>query len=222
MAKPAWLIISPASGSGNGTISNSAEAHTGRVARTGTVTVTGTGVATPATYGVTQLAKAEFAAFTEGSELAVSKDGGNVTIQGTSNSSKLTFSWVTPSGADEPEVDPDGNTSYNGINFPTVTIPTTYSAGGVTTDNGVAITGDPGADAEFTFEITLNFPANTAIVEVWRTLLVTCNGAQSAQITTKQAAGDAYLTLDVNAITIPQAGTAQSVAVTSNTSWTVS
>ena len=71
MAKPSWLIISPASGSGNGTISNSAAAHTGRVARQGTVTVTGAGVAQPVTYAVTQEAKAEFASFDDGQEKAI-------------------------------------------------------------------------------------------------------------------------------------------------------
>lgn len=54
MAKPNWLNVTPTEGSGNSTISNSASAHTGRVARTGTVTVTGSGVTTPATYKVTQ------------------------------------------------------------------------------------------------------------------------------------------------------------------------
>ena len=42
--KPSWLITNPATGgSGNGAIQNSASEHTGRVARTGTVTVTATG-----------------------------------------------------------------------------------------------------------------------------------------------------------------------------------
>ena len=47
--KPSWLNITPTQGSGNGTIENSASAHTGRVARTGTVTVTGVGVSAPQT-----------------------------------------------------------------------------------------------------------------------------------------------------------------------------
>ena len=43
MAKPSWLNLNPSTGSGNGTIANSASAHTGRTARTGTVTITGVG-----------------------------------------------------------------------------------------------------------------------------------------------------------------------------------
>ena len=202
MAKPAWLTVDPSTGSGNGTISNSASAHTGRVARTGTVTVTGTGVATPATYTVTQTPKAEFASFDDGESMAAGKAGGTVTVTGKSNSSKLTFSWA-------------GTVSD-------VSIPASYTAAGTTTSNGTAITGDPGATAEYAFSIALTFPANTTVSEITRSLIVTCNGSQSAQIAIIQAAGDASLSVSPSEITIPQAGTAQTVTVTSNTSWTVS
>lgn len=43
MSKPNWLILDPISGSGNGVINNSATVHSGRVARTGIVTVSGIG-----------------------------------------------------------------------------------------------------------------------------------------------------------------------------------
>lgn len=222
MAKPSWLIISPASGSGNGTISNSAAAHTGRVARQGIVTVTGAGVAQPVTYAVTQSAKAEFASFDDGQEKAIAAAGGTVSITGVSNSSKLTFAWITPEGQTQPEYTPDGDEEYGGVDFPTIVLPSTYSAGGVTTDNGEAITGDPGAEAEFAFSIDIVFPANTVAVEVDRTLQVLCNGSQVAQIVCKQTAAAATLSVSPESITIPQAGTAQEVAVTSNTNWTVS
>jgi len=57
MAKPTWLTINPDSGSGNGSISNSASEHTGRVNRTGIVTVTavnkgGSSTAPSKTYSV--------------------------------------------------------------------------------------------------------------------------------------------------------------------------
>ena len=222
MAKPSWLIISPASGSGNGTISNSAAAHTGRVARQGTVTVTGAGVAQPVTYAVTQEAKAEFASFDDGQEKAIAAAGGTVSITGVSNSSKLTFAWITPQGQTQPEYTPDGDEEYGGVDFPTIVLPSSYSAGGVDTDNGEAITGDPGATAEFAFSIDIVFPANEVAVEVDRTLQVLCNGSQVAQIVCKQTAAAATLSVSPESITIPQAGTAQEVAVTSNTNWTVS
>lgn len=202
MAKPNWLNVSPASGSGNGTISNGAMVHTGRVARTGMVTVTGSGVPTPATYKVTQEPKAEFASFDNGAEMAADKAGGTITITGKTNSKKLTFAFV-------------GNGQG-------VDIPASYLANGVSTANGVEVDGDPGAANEFAFSIELTLPENTTIEEVDRVLKVTANGGQSAQITIKQAAGDAYLSVEPLEITIPQDGSAVSVNVTSNTSWTVS
>lgn len=222
MAKPTWLSISPASGSGNGSIANSAQPHTGRVARTGTVTVQGAGVAEPATYAVTQEALAEYASFDNGIEMAVAAAGGNISITGKSNSSKLTFSWLTPAGQTQPEYTPDGDEEYAGVDFPTIVLPTQYSAGGVQTDNGVAITGDPGAEAEFAFSITIPFPENTVAVEVDRTLQVLCNGSQVAQIVCKQTAATPTLSVSPTSITIPQAGTAVNVSVTANTTWSAS
>lgn len=202
MAKPNWLQVTPESGSGNGTISNSAQAHTGRVARTGTVTVTGAGVAQPATYKVTQSPKAEFVSFDDGAEASAPKDGGTVTLQGKTNSKLLTFAWV---GTVED-----------------VTIPAQYQANGTPTDNGAEITDDPGATAEFAYSLQLSIPENDTVEEVQRTLKVTAEGGQTAQIIIKQAAGDAELTVDPKEVTIPQDGSAVSVNVTSNTTWTVS
>lgn len=202
MAKQNWLNVSPASGSGNGTIINSASVHTGRVARTCVVTVTGSGVTTPATYKVIQEPEAEFASFNNGVEMAAPKDGGALTIAGKSNSSKLTFAFV--------------GESYE------VDLPAQYQANGTATDNAATVEGDPGASNEFAFSIELSIPENLAIEEIERVLKVTANGGQSAQITIKQAAGDATLSVSPTEITIPQDGSAVSVNVTSNTSWTVS
>lgn len=202
MAKPSWLGISPASGSGNGTISNTSSAHTGRVKREGTVTVQGSGVATASTYRVIQTPLAEFVRFDNGTEMAVSKTGGKVTITGKSNSQKLTFEWVGAVGD--------------------VSLPANYTAAGEVTVNGSAIEGDPGATAQYEYNVELDVPENTTIEEVTRTLKVTANGGQTAQIAIVQAAGDAYLSVEPLEITIPQDGSAVSVSVISNTSWTVS
>ena len=202
--KPTWLITNPAtSGSGNGSIQNSANEHTGRLARSGTVTVTATGLATPKTYKVTQSPKAEYVSFDNGTEMAAQKTGGSLSIQGKSNSAKLTFSWV-------------GEVTD-------VTIPDTYQANGTTTGNGSDIEGDPGASNEFDFAVVLDLPKNETVEEIDRTLLVTAGGAQAAQITIKQAAGDPILEIEPTEITIPQSGTpAVSVQVESNTTWTIS
>lgn len=193
----------PQSGSGNGTISNSANAHTGRVARQGTVTVTGVGVTTPATYNVIQTPKAEFVSFDGGASISAPKAGGKVTVTGKSNSSKLLFSLLSDASD--------------------INLPSTFSAAGLTINvaSGV-ITGDPGAAAEFEFSIELTLPENTSVSAVTRTIKITGNGGQTAQLAIEQAAGDAYLTVSPTEITIPQDGSAVSVSVTSNTTWSVS
>lgn len=212
-----WLTLNPTTGSGNGTIAVGGSEHTGRVARQGTFQVTGVGVSSPVTVNVTQSAKAEFVTIDGGATKSVAKAGGNVTITGKTNSSKLTFAWVGNAQ------DKDGNEvdAESGINYPEVTLPTKYSADGVQTSNGVAIADDPGADAEFAFSITLSYPNNATLDVVYRTLKVTAAGGQSAQVQTQQAAGSATLSVSPTEITIPQSGTAQNVTVTSNTTWTV-
>lgn len=200
MAKPSWLNINPMQGSGNGTINNSASEHTGRVARVCTVTVTGVGVSTPDTYRVILEPKSEFVSYDNGDEMAIPKEGGNFTVTGKSNSSKLTFQW---------------------LNTTDVTIPSSYMAGGMTTNNGSNIEGDPGASSEYIFSIELDFPSNDVTEDV-RTLVVKANGGQAAQITIKQAAEEATLSVTPKEITIPQDGSAVSVYVKSNTSWVVS
>ena len=202
MAKPSWLSVTPINGSGNGTISNSSSAHTGRVKREGIVTVQGSGVSVASTYKVIQTPLAEFVSFDNGTEMAVSKVGGVVTITGKSNSQKLTFAWV--------------GTVID------VALPSNYIAAGETTVNGSAIEGDPGATTQYEYNVELNVPANDTIDEISRTLKVTANGGQTAQIKMVQAAGDARLSIDPTEITIPQDGSAVSVNVISNTGWTVS
>lgn len=201
MAKPSWLNVSPLHGSGNGTISNSSTAHTGRKKREGIVTVTGIGVGTPVEYRVIQEPLKEFVSFDNGAEMSVAKNGGKVTITGKSNSESLLFAWVGSSDVD---------------------IPTNYTAAGEVTVNGNPIEGDPGAVAQYEYNIEITLPANDDVDEVTRTLKVTANGGQGAQIAIKQSAGDAYLYVSPTEITIPQDGSAVSVNVTSNTDWSVS
>lgn len=204
MAKPSWLTVNPASGSGDGTITNTGLEHTGRVLRTGTVTVTATGVAGSKTYTVNQEPKPEFVETDNGSSMSVSKTGGAVKVTGKSNSKKLTFSLLGEKGG--------------------ATLAASYSAAGKSTANGAEISGDPGATAQYSFEVVITVPENTTIKAVDRTLKIACEDeAVSTQIVLNQTAGDAFLNLDKQTITLPWEGTpAQVVNVDSNTSWTVS
>ena len=206
MAKAQWLTVNPMSGSGNQTIQNSATEHTGRLQRTTTVTGVASGVTPNRTYTVIQQPKAEFVSFNE-SEMTVSKEGGTLTVTGTSNSAKLTFTLVDP------------NEDENDLSL---SLPENYTAGGASTANGAEITGDPGATAQYEFSIQFTgIAANTTINELTAAVKVEADGGQTAQVLIKQTAGDPTFEFSEESITLTAAGTAVSIEVLSNTSWTL-
>lgn len=206
MAKAAWLTVNPMSGSGNQTIQNSGTEHTGREQRTTTVTGIASGVSPNRTYTVIQQPKSEFVQFDQ-SEVSVAKDGGTITITGKSNSAALTFELVDP------------NEDENDL---ALQLPANYTAGGSSTANGEAITGDPGATAEYEFSIQFTgITANTTINELTVAVKVTAEGGQTAQILVKQTAGDPTFEFGEESITLTSAGTAVSNTIVSNTSWTL-
>lgn len=152
---------------------------------------------------VNQVAAAEVVR-SDSPNASVQKAGGNVTITGKSNSTKLTFA-VTPA-------------EKNGL---TLQLPASYTAAGKTTANGAVIADDPGAADEFVWSITIsNVPANVTIDELTATLKVTAAGGQTANVTVTQTAGDSTIELDKKTINLDVNGTQQTVNVTSNDSWT--
>lgn len=197
-----FVTVDPVSGSGDQAVNFSGDKHTGRLQRTINLTVTTNGLAKKALV-VNQAAAAEVVR-SDSPNASVQKTGGNVTITGKSNSTKLTFA-VTP--AEE-----------NGL---TLQLPANYTAAGKTTANGVVIADDPGAAGEFVWSITIsNVPANVTIEELTATLKVTAAGGQTANVTVMQAAGDSTIELDKETINLNVNGTQQTVNVTSNDSWT--
>ena len=204
MARSPWAIPNKESGNGNDTVSWTASPHTGREPRQTQATFSASGVSPSPVLTLIQSGKAEFVSFDDVTAV-VDKAGGTLTITGKSNSSKLTFSL----------------TGGNGIGL---VLPSSYLANSVQTNNGEAIAGDPGATQEYAFSITFTgIQENTSIDELVSQLTVKTNNNQSATCDITQAAGDAYLTISPNTITIPAAGTpAQSVTVSSNTNWTIS
>lgn len=202
MAYASWTTPNKVIGNGNDTVSWTASAHTGRNSRTTTATFAASGVENK-TLTIVQSGKTEYVDIED--TAAVNKTGGTLTVTGTSNSSKLTF-------------------ALTGANNIGLVLPSSYLANSVTTNNGAAITGDPGATQEYTFSITFTgIGENTSISSLTSQLTVTDNAGNTDTCTITQAAGDAYLTISPTTITIPAAGTpAQSVAVSSNTSWTIS
>ena len=198
-----FATITPESGNGNQVVSVTGQAHTGRAQRSVTVQVQTTGTGTPVTKQVVinQKALAEFVTIDETATIA--KEGGTVTINGTSNSSKLTFSLG------------EGQSL-------TLTLPENYMAGGTSTANGTEIADDPGNTAQYNFSITFNdIPANTTVNDLTNTLTVTAAGAQSDTCAITQTAGDPTLTVDPETITLEADGSEQQFDITSNTTWNI-
>lgn len=200
MAKANWAVVNPSSGSGNATVNvSSSAAHTGRNVRSTVLTITAANVEAK-TVAVTQQGKPAYVDAQDAATAA--KAGQNVTISGKANSAKLTFSLGT------------GNLE--------VSLPANYNAGGVTTKNGQAISGDPGATSEYQFSIVIEVPANASIGELTRQIIVTDEGGNTDTCLLTQAAGDATLSVSKTAIELAYTGEAVSFEVTSNTSWTIS
>ncbi|MBR5199021.1 MAG: hypothetical protein IKW20_04240, partial [Bacteroidales bacterium] len=144
MAKANWLKVNPSQGSGNATVNVSSTAeHTGRKARTTTLTWKAANVQ-DVVRNVSQAGKPEKDALAFDSAASADKAGKLVTISGVSNSEKLTFSFGTGDLTD-------------------ITLPATYMANSISTTNGAAISGDPGAAAEYNFSIAITVPANDEI-----------------------------------------------------------
>jgi hypothetical protein len=201
MAKANWLKVDPSQGSGNATVKVSSTAeHTGRKARTTTLTWTAANVQ-DVTRNVSQAGKPEHVSIAESA--SADKAGKLVTISGISNSAKLTF-------------------SLGSGNLTDITLPSTYTANSVSTNNGAAISGDPGATAEYNFSIAITVPANTDISEKTRQIIVTNEAGDTAICTLRSAAGDAFVTVQEGTIELDYLGTAVSWSVESNTTWTIS
>lgn len=197
-----FVTVNPVSGSGDQAVSISGDKYTGRLERTTNLIVVTNGGVQKALV-VNQAAAAE-SVTSDSPTATVAKTGGNVTITGKSNSTKLTFA-ATP--AEE-----------NGL---TLQLPENYTAAGKQTANGAVIADDPGTTGEFVWSITIsNVPANVSIEELVATLSVTAAGGQKAQVTITQAAGDSTLEIDKETINLDVNGSAQTVNVTSNDEWT--
>lgn len=199
MAKASWVKTTPSSGSGNATVNVSSNTpHTGRVARTTVLTWKAANV-DDVQRAVNQAGKPEFVDVADAA--SADKDGKVVTISGVSNSKKLTFSLGT------------GDLS--------ITLPNTYTANSMTTNNGANISGDPGAIQEYAFSIVVTVPANTTPAAKTRQIIVTDEGGHQDVCLLTSVAGDAYITIAAGDIELDYLGTAVAVKVESNTNWTV-
>lgn len=201
--KIGFVTFNPGSGDGDQVVTVSGEKYEGRVQRTQRVEfgAESGGVKKGAT--INQAPVAEFVKIDP--TASVGKEGGTVTIKGTSNSTKLTFSLT-----------PDKTHPL------TLKIPTSYQAAGKATSNGAVIADDPGATGGFAFSIVFSgIAANTNINDLVNTLKVTAAGGQTANTVITQTAGDPFLEIDREVINLDANGTPQTINVNANIKWTI-
>lgn len=201
--KIGFVTFNPGSGEGDQAVTVSGEKYEGRVQRTQQVEFGAESGGVKKSATINQSPVAEFVKID--STASVGKEGGTVTINGTSNSTKLTFS-LTPDG-DHPL---------------TLELPANYQAAGKTTNNGATIADDPGATGSFAFSIVFSGIAeNTDVNDLVNTLKVTAEGGQTANTVITQTAGDPFLEIDKNVINLDANGTPQTINVNSNIKWTI-
>jgi len=164
MARAPWLSIDPMNGSGNGSTSHSASENTGRNARQTTAIFSASNVQSIQQVN-NQAGKPEFVTI---NNISASEEGGDISITGTSNSSKLYF---TITGTD------------NNIG---ISLPSTYIAAGNSTANNSNILNDPGATLAFDFSITISIPVNNTNQSRTSLVRVIATGGQSATSTITQ------------------------------------
>lgn len=203
---PSYLSWVPKSGTGDAQITiKSVNPYTGREDRSTTVSGNIIGKTNAVTVTVLEKAADEFITPNR-STINVVKDGEIIHVTGKSNSKLLTFTWKT-------KFDIADVTSFK-VND------------SITATSGIAITGDPGATGEYTYDVTIVVPKNETIKVRSATLEIKGEGSTVVKIITiTQALGDSYLYLNSQGtttatVTIPKGGGAQTLNVLSNDQWT--
>lgn len=203
---PSYLSWVPKTGTGNKQITiDSTTPYKGRSNRITTISGKIVGKSNSVTVTVVETAAAEYIT-PDGLSINVAKGGETIHVTGKSNSKILTFKWKTNFGI-------SSITSYK-VNS------------SVNATSGTAITGDPGATGEYTYDVTIVVPKNETITTRSATLEIKGEGASVVKtITITQALGDSYLYLNSQGttkytVTIPAGGGAQTLNVLSNDEWT--
>lgn len=201
--KIGFVTFNPGSGDGNKAVTVSGEKYEGREQRTQQVEFGAESGGVKKSATINQSPVAEFVKMDP--TTSVGKGGGTVTINGTSNSTKLTFSLT-----------PDKSHPL------TLQIPASYQAAGKATSNGAVIADDPGATGGFAFSIVFSgIAANTNINDLVNTLKVTAAGGQTANTVITQTAGDPFLDIDKEVINLDANGTPQTINVSANIRWII-
>lgn len=201
--KIGFVTFNPGSGDGDQAVTVSGEKYEGRVQRTLQAEFGAESGDVKKSATINQAPAAEFVRLVP--TASVGKEGGTVKINGSSNSTKLTFSLI-----------PDNSHPLM------LEIPASYQAAGKATNNGAVIAGDPGATGLFSFNIVFSgIPKNTEVNDLVNTLKVTAADGRTANTVITQTAGDPFLEIDKDVINLDANGTPQTINVNANIRWTI-
>ena len=173
MAKPSWItVVSGSTGSGSGTRSLKASPHTGRSSRSGSIKGVTSGGASDSVV-LSQIGAGEFITVDK-AYYSVAALGDTVKITGTSNSPSLKLTNLTSSSLLS--------------NFALKVNGTAYTWNG---SSSHTISGDPGASASYTFEISFDVAENQTESSRSINFNLSDSGSSplSSKITITQAAG---------------------------------
>lgn len=203
---PSYLSWVPKTGTGNAQITiNSTNPYTGRTDRSTAISGNIVGKTNTVRVIVTEKAADEFIT-PKALLINVAKEGETIHITGKSNSKLLTFTWKA--------------------NFGIANVTSFKVNGSTTATSGTAITGDPGATGEYTYDATIVVSKNETIKVRPATLEIKGEGSTVVRtITIIQSLGDSYLYLNSQGtttatVTIPKGGGEQTLKILSNDTWT--
>ena len=203
---PSYLSWIPKTGTGNAQIKiNSVNPYTGRVDRSTKVPGKIVGKTNAVTVTVLEKAADEFIT-PDSLTIRADKNSDVIHVSGKSNSKLLTFRWI--------------------LNFGLADVTSFKVNSSTTATSGTAITGDPGATGEYTYDAAIIVPKNGTIKVRSATLNIKGEGSTVLKtITIIQDIGDSYLYLNLKGtttatITIPKGGGEQTLNVLSNDEWT--
>ena len=216
MAKASWCTVVPASGYGNKTIAISATAHTGRVARSTTVTVQNQNGTKPSkTITVNQVEKTLSITKVSSSPVSLPAEGAILNVTGKCNAKMIIIreGWGDQMDGHEFKVNGVLQTDVNNDSC----------------TPRFVITGDPGAVEEYTFEskitVTHNTGARSRTLEFYFEGYSTDNETGTPvefKLNVVQAGAVSILSTDKTSVSLTNAGATQNIALTSNDDWAVS
>lgn len=145
--------------------------------------------------------KPEFISLVSSATPSIAKDATSAVITIVSNSTKINASFIN-----------------NGMNASILSMTVN---GNAYTNNSV-ISGDPGADAEYTVVIELSFKANNMASTRSFQLQVQDNAGHAVTVTGTQAADDPSISVDPSVVHVPASGGSGIITVYANDDWSVS